>query len=104
MDRLWVQGVVSSAEWNSHELVNCPVTVKLNLARNETTTFEGRIVNVSLERQGSDQIWVRAEVENRPIKGHWVLQPNSTVDMTVHVDQQPGGAATAGNFQLPSNR
>lgn len=89
MDRLSVQGVLNTSQYNPHEVLNCPVTVTLKLARGETAEFQGKIVNVALERQGSDQILVNAEVDNRPIGGHWVLQPNCTVSMAIHLDGQP---------------
>ncbi len=87
MDRLHVSGVVNAAERNPHEVLNCPVTVTLQLAGGETAEFKGKIVNVGLERQGPNQILVKAEIENQPIEGHWRLQPGSSVSMTVHLSR-----------------
>jgi len=87
MDRLHVSGVVNAAERNPHEVLNCPVTVTLQLAGGETAEFKGKIVNVGLERQGPNQILVKAEIENQPIEGHWRLQPGSSVSMTVHLNR-----------------
>ena len=98
MDRLWVQGIVNSNDVNPHELMNRPVTITLKLARGESTDFEGKIVNVGLERSSNVTYMVKAEVQNRPIGGHWVLQPECTVEMRIKLDElQPNTAS----FQSP---
>ncbi len=102
MDRLWVNGVINTDDFNAHEIINQPVTVTLQLARGEEAQFKGKIVYVGLERQHSDKLMVKAEIENRPIGGHWVLQPNSTVEMTIHVSADSSTAAEADQF--PINR
>lgn len=86
MDKLWVQGILDIQDLNPHEALNRPVTVTVDLARGETTTFQGKIVNVALERQSSQHYMVKAEVENRPVAGHWILQPFSEVRMRIHLD------------------
>lgn len=86
MDRLWVQGTVDVKDLNPHEVINRPVTITVKLARNQTTTFAGRITNVGLERQGLTRYMVKAEVQNRPVGGHWVLQPLGEVTMKIHLD------------------
>jgi hypothetical protein len=101
MDRLWVQGVVDANVVNPHEIVNRPVTVTLRLARGETTDFQGKIVHVGLERESSDRFLVKAEVQNRPIEGHWVLQPNSTVTMRIHLGNKDANTAAFGAEQRP---
>lgn len=87
MDHLWVQGILDIRDLNPHEAINRTVTVTVPLARGETTTFEGKIVNVALERQSSQHYMVKAEIKNRPIGGHWVLQPFSEVQMRIHLDR-----------------
>ncbi len=88
MDRLWVQGTVDIANLNPDEVLNRPVTVTVARARGEQTTFEGKITRVGLERQGLTRYMVKAEVNNRPIGKHWVLQPLSTVQMRIHLDRE----------------
>lgn len=101
MDRLWVQGVVDASVVNPHEIVNRPVTVTLQLARGETTDFQGKIVHVGLERESSGRFLVKAEVQNRPIEGHWVLQPNSTVTMRIHLGSKDANTAAFGSEPSP---
>ena len=86
MDRVWVQTVVSFKDLNAHELMNRRVTVTVPLARGESTTFEGVVKFVGLERKGPVLLSVKAEVINRPINGHWVLHPEAEVQMTIHLD------------------
>jgi HlyD family secretion protein len=95
MDKLWVQGIVDIQDLNPHEAINRPVTVTVQLARGETTTFEGNIVNVALERQSSQHYMVKAEIKNRPIGGHWVLQPFSEVLMRIHLDRPASNVGAA---------
>jgi HlyD family secretion protein len=99
MDTLWVQGIVDTKLLNPYEAMNRPVTVTVQLARGETTTFEGKIVNVALERQSSQHYMVKAEIKNRPVEGHWVLQPFSEVLMRIHLD---GSAADVGTAEVSS--
>jgi multidrug efflux pump subunit AcrA (membrane-fusion protein) len=98
MDRLYVQGVISGVEYNPFEIANKPVTVTMKLARGETTTFEGTIASVGLEKQGTgDLFMVKAEVNNRSKDGAWILLPGGNVKMRIHLDGKPSvslGAAT----------
>lgn len=86
MDKVWVQSVVSFQKLNAHELMNRKVTVTVPLARGESTTFEGVVKFVGLERQGPELMMVKAEVVNRPINGHWILHPEAEVQMTIHLN------------------
>lgn len=100
MDRLWVNGVINTTQVNPFEVLNKPVTVELQLARGEMTQIKGQIVQVSLERQHAEQLLVKAEIPNEQIQGHWLVQPNSTVSMTIHVNiDNPDQAAAGGAFQ-----
>ncbi len=62
------------------------MTVTVQRAHDETATFDGVITNVGLERQGLTRYMVKAEVQNRPIDGHWELQPLSGANMRIHLD------------------
>lgn len=101
MDRLWVQGTISAADLNPHEVKGRPVTITAQLARNQTATFEGKITNVSLEAQGLTSYLVKAEVVNRSVDDHWILQPLSQVDMRIHLD---GNATAGGAFNTSKER
>ena len=89
MDRLWVQGTVDITSLNPDEVLGRTVTVTVDRARGEKETFEGKITNVGLERQGLTRYMVKAEVVNRPVGNHWVLQPGSEVSMRIHLDLAP---------------
>ena len=89
MDRLYVQGNISSKKLNPFEVADKPVTVTLQLARGQETTFDGKIVSIGLEKQGSDLFMVKAEVQNRPQEGFWTLLPGSQVKMQIHLDGKP---------------
>jgi multidrug resistance efflux pump len=102
MDRLWVTGNVDVGVLNAHEIVNRPVTVTVKLARGEKQYFEGRITHVALERQTRDSYSVKAEISNKPIGGHWVLQPNMLVDMRIHLDQDSNSSTN--NTNAKSNK
>ncbi len=93
MDTLWVHGVVNIKDVNAYEMQDRPVTVQVTLARNETATFQGKIVNVGLERQGMSGYLVKAEVKNRAVGKHWVLQPLSEVKMRIHLKGTGNDAA-----------
>ena len=104
MDRLYVQGNISSKQFNPFEVVNKPVTVTLQLARNKTTTFEGKIVSVGLEKQGSDLFMVKAEINNRREQGLWTLLPGSQVKMRIHLNGQSTVSLDTANNTSASNR
>ncbi|MCP4099434.1 MAG: HlyD family efflux transporter periplasmic adaptor subunit [Planctomycetaceae bacterium] len=87
MDRLWVQGAIEITDLNPEEVRGKRVTVTVQRARDETATFDGVITNVGLERQGLTRYMVKAEVQNRPIDGHWELQPLSGAIMQIHLDK-----------------
>lgn len=101
MDRVWVQSVVDTKELNAHELMNRKVTVTIELARNETAKFEGRVKFVGLERQGPELLMVKAEVANRPINGHWILHPEAEVSMKIHLNDDTS-SSSFGSASTPS--
>jgi hypothetical protein len=96
MNRLWVQGTVDIAKLNPDEVHGRPVTITVDRARGKQETFEGRITSVGLERHSLTRYMVKAEVDNRPIGNHWMLQPLSTVKMKIHLDRAP---AKDGSFE-----
>lgn len=104
MDRLYVQGNISSKDFNPFEVADKPVTVTLQLARGKQATFKGTIVSIGLEKQGSDLFMVKAEVDNRPEAGFWTLLPGSQVKMRIHLDRQPTSSLGTANISPASTR
>ena len=104
MDRLYVQGNVSSKKFNPFEVDDKPVTVTLQLARDQTTTFQGKIVSVGLQKQGSDLFMVKAEVDNRREQSLWTLLPGSQVKMRIHLDKQPSAQLDTANNSTDRTR
>ena len=102
MDRLWVQGTVDIAKLNPDEVLGRPVTVTVVRARGEKATFEGRITSVGLERHSLTRYMVKAEIENRPIGNHWMLQPLSTVEMRIHLDREAAQTARSAAQRTPN--
>jgi multidrug resistance efflux pump len=104
MDRLYVQGNISSKKFNPFEVADKPVTVTLQLARGKEATFQGKIASIGLEKQGSDLFMVKAEVENRPQEGFWTLLPGSQVKMKIHLDGKPAESMDTADASLESTR
>jgi len=88
LSRLRVHGTISAKEWDPFEVDGKPVTVSVKLARGRVETFSGRVVQTELEQRGNNLYLVVAEIDNRyePNTRHWILQPQSRVEMTIHVN------------------
>lgn len=86
-DRLWVEGFIKARDFNRVEIIGRPVTVKAELDRGRVVTLEGGIVFTGSEILHGGEYKVRAEVENRKVGGHWLLQPGLRAEMTIHLDQ-----------------
>lgn len=85
MDRLRVEGIVSSRDYNPGELMNRAVTVELELARGRKVRLSGQVVHISPLVKAGSKYRVRAEVTNQREQGQWLLRPGSTVSMTIHL-------------------
>lgn len=85
LDRLRVDGFVNATEYNVADIASRPVTVEVELARGRKEQFPGQIVFVNPLLQAGHRYRVRAEVQNRQERGHWLLNPGSTVTMVVHL-------------------
>jgi len=96
IDRLRIEGFISSADWGPEEIDGRLVDVDFVLARGQNIKFPGKIVFVSplVEAGGEYKIW--AEVSNRRIdkNGPWILRPGLNATMTVHV-KSPNQTAAA---------
>ena len=97
--KLRVHGTVSAKNWDPREIDGKPVTVSVSLARNRIESFSGQIVQTELEQRGNNLYLVIAEIENRlePNSNHWILQPLSRVEMTIHVNTPPNAQPSFGN-------
>jgi len=85
MDRLYVEGLVSSAAYSPSDIDGKTVTVDAELARGRKEQFQGKIVFISPEMDKRNNFRVRAEVENRTEKSQWLLRPGASASMTIHL-------------------
>lgn len=83
MDRLRVEGFVSTAELSVSEIVGKDVLVELLLARGRTERFTGKVVYVSPIVTAGGKYRVRAEVENRLENRQWLLRAGMNASMTI---------------------
>jgi macrolide-specific efflux system membrane fusion protein len=90
MDRLRVQGRVSSLDYAPHEIEGRPVTITVQAPGGRTFDLQGRVGFVSQVVELGDDYRVWAEVENEPAEVRdnrvfWKLRPGMTVLMVVHM-------------------
>lgn len=85
MDRLRVEGIVSSRNYNPGELMDRAVTVELELARGRKVPLSGRVVHISPIVKAGSKYRIRAEVANQREQSQWLLRPGSTVSMAIHL-------------------
>lgn len=85
MDRLYVDGFISGADYNVVDIANRPVTVEIDLARGRREQFKGQVIFVNPIVQAGNRYRVRAEVENRQENEQWLLNPGSTATMVIHL-------------------
>lgn len=85
LDRLRVEGFISASEFDPGEIDGRPVTIEVELARGRKAQFKGEVVFVSPLLQAGNKYRLRAEVENRQEKGHWLLRSGGTANMVIHL-------------------
>ena len=83
IDRLRVEGFVNASEYSPADIAEQPVTVEVPLANQQQAQFVGRVTFISPLVQAGNKYRVRAEVENRTVKGHPLLRPGMTASMTI---------------------
>ncbi len=85
MDKLRVEGDVSSDLYTPDQLYGRPVTVEVRLPGNRIVRLQGEVTYVSpiADIAGEFQVW--AEVDNREEKGFWLLNPGRRVEMKIHL-------------------
>jgi len=84
IDRLRVEGFLNASEFSPADIAEQPVLVEVPLAN---VQFAGRVVYISPLVQAGNKYRVRAEVENRTVKGHPLLRPGMTATMTIALPQ-----------------
>ena len=96
MDKLWVEGTVSSDTCRPSDVKGKRVTVTLKQAGGEELEFIGQVVTGPLEVEGvGKRFRVRAEVDNRYENGQWVLLPGASLSMSVNLG--PNASPRAAN-------
>jgi len=83
MDRLRVEGFLSSSDYDAEEILGRPVLVEVSLAHGRLARFSGKVVYISPLVQAGNKFRVRAEVENRSDAGQATLRPGMTATMTI---------------------
>jgi len=84
MDRLRVDGFFKGESFNPADLDNRDVTVTVQLARGQVENFAGKVTFISPLVRAGNNYRIRAEVENRQERGHWMLRPGMTATITIH--------------------
>jgi multidrug efflux pump subunit AcrA (membrane-fusion protein) len=90
LDAMYVEGALDRTLYDPQEVVNCNVTIQVEMARGRKEQAEGRITYVSSEVRGDGKYQVRAEVANRQEGGRWLLADGMKATMTIHLGT--GGA------------
>ena len=85
MEKLYVSGLISNLTYNPSEVDGKDVVVTVELARNETMDFPGKIVFIgSKDIVGTgNEFKVKAEITNRMKQGQWVLRKETRVTMRI---------------------
>ncbi|MEO0530756.1 MAG: HlyD family efflux transporter periplasmic adaptor subunit [Planctomycetota bacterium] len=103
LDLLQVDGWVYFDEFDPREIENCRVTIDVRVGRNRMEQATGYIVYVDpiAEPDGRRSRYrVRAEISNRLQDGRWLISPNLTATMRIHLgtasSAQVGGRSDSG--------
>jgi multidrug efflux pump subunit AcrA (membrane-fusion protein) len=88
IDRLRVEGFLSSGEHAPEDVAGRQVTVDVPMAGNRTARFAGQVVYISPIVQAGGKYRVRAEVANRTENGHPILRPGMSATMTIQLQPQ----------------
>jgi multidrug efflux pump subunit AcrA (membrane-fusion protein) len=85
VNRLRVEGFLSSSDFDPLEVSGRPVTISVKFARERVETFSGQIDFVDPRIQRAGQYLVRAVIQNRQLNGQWLLRAGLTAEMTIHL-------------------
>jgi macrolide-specific efflux system membrane fusion protein len=85
INKLRTDGYLKISEFAPEEIINRPVTIKIELARGRSSSFEGKIVFVDPIVVNGNEYLVRAEIQNREENGQWLLRAGMNAEMTIHL-------------------
>lgn len=83
LERLYVEGFVSSRAFNPSELDAQRAIVVVELARGRRVELRGHVVFISPLVQGGDRLRVRVEAINQQEDGQWVLRPGMNAELLI---------------------
>jgi len=88
LDRLRVEGFLNAQQFGA-DVLNCPVTLVVNLPQRPGARFDGAIVFVSPEVEPvNNQFRFWAEIDNEDLS----LRPGMHGSLAIHLDQRPATA------------
>lgn len=97
IDRVWVEGTVSSNECNVQDVMGQKTIITLRQAGGDAVTFNGTIVSIPLVMEGGgNRFRVKADVQNRFENGVWLLRPGAQLSMKI--DLSPSTAKRSGGM------
>jgi len=85
MDKLYVTGLISNGLYNPSDVKGKDVVVTVNLARQKTMEFRGKITTIGSEdiAGSGNEFQIKAEIDNEMLEGEWALRKNSRVSMKI---------------------
>ncbi|QDU95544.1 HlyD family secretion protein [Lignipirellula cremea] len=83
LDRLRVEGFLNANEFSPAEIAGRKVTIQVQLERGRVETFSGVVAYVNPVVQAGNKYRVRALVENRVEKQHYLLRPGVEASMSI---------------------
>ncbi|MEO1971684.1 MAG: HlyD family efflux transporter periplasmic adaptor subunit [Pirellulaceae bacterium] len=86
LDKLHVDGLLDASEYDPHELEGRRVQVDVRLAREQIESFIGEVVFVNPQIQAGNKYRIRAEIQNRIVRGRWLLGAGHSADMYIFLD------------------
>ena len=101
LDTLQVDGLIAYEDYPPSEIEGCEVTINVPVGGGKVAPATGRIVYIdSMARlQDRHMYLVRAEIANRRENGRWLIHPNLSANMTIHLGT--GGKLGVGARSLP---
>ncbi len=87
LNKVWVEGSVSAADFTREQLENQPVTVEIAISRTEKKSVAGKIVYVSPLTESGGSYMVRAEVQREKPDVPLSLHPGMQAEMVIPVKQ-----------------